>query len=140
MIVKYQLQKEMQAENYANNHSEGYVIICDRSAIEPAAYVGKENVSNILAQLGKKFEQIRDSYDLVIHLTTVAKGASEFYTNENKKNRKESISQSISLDDSILQIWSEHSNRVVIENFKNGFDNKLKKVEEVIINYLKDIS
>lgn len=139
MIIQYQLQKEKDAEKTAENNLDPYVIVCDRSGIEPAAYIGIDKVEKILSQLGKNFVKTRDSYDLVIHLTTVAKSAKELYTKENNKNRKESSSESIALDDRILNIWSKHPNRIIIDNYENDFNKKIKKVEEVIIKYLEKI-
>lgn len=139
-IVKYQLKKEIQAENYAKNNTGKYVIICDRSIIEPAAYLGIDKINKILNSLNQNFEQVRNSYNLVLHLTTIAKGASEFYTNENNKARKENISEAIDLDNNILQIWSKHPNRIIVNNSEHGFDEKIKNVEEVIANFLKGMS
>ena len=137
LIAKNQLQNEINAESYAENHFEKYVIICDRSLIEPAAYIGIEKLSNILSKYEKDFEQTRDSYDLVIHLTTTAKGASEFYTLKNNEARNENKSKAIVLDDNILQIWNGHPNRIIVDNSENGFDEKLEKINNIIICFLK---
>ncbi len=136
-VIDYQLQKEKIAEDYARNHPEGFVIISDRSAIEPSAYVGTDKVRSILSQFGRKFEDVRDSYDLVLHLTTAAKGAEEFYTLENNAARSESAEDAIALDDRMLQVWEGHPNRIVIDNSEKGFDAKLKKIILAVETHIK---
>ncbi|MBR2241467.1 MAG: AAA family ATPase [Clostridia bacterium] len=136
MIVNHQLKKELEAENIAKNALKPYVIVCDRSIIEPAAYIGIDNMKHLLEQHGKSYEYIRDSYDLVIHITTAAKGAEEYYTKENNEARSENIVQARNIDDNILQIWSEHPNRFIVDNLNKSFNDKLEEIKNIIIDYI----
>ena len=137
MIMKAQLIKEQEAEETASKDEEPYIILCDRSIIEPAAYIGMDNLSNMLASYGKSINQLRDSYNLVIHLTTTAKDAEQFYTTQNNAARNENLSQAIELDDKILQIWSKHSNRVIINNSEHSFEKKVEHIKEAISKHLQ---
>lgn len=91
----------------------------------------------MLAKYEKNFEETRDSYDLVIHLTTTAKDAEKLYSLNNNKARTESKAQAIVLDDNLLKIWSGHPNRIVVDNSEDVFDEKLKKIHNIIIHYLQ---
>ena len=139
MIMYAQLIKEQEAEETASKNNEPYIILCDRSIIEPAAYIGIDNLSIMLAQYGKDFNQTRDSYNLVIHLTTAAKDAGEFYTTQNNTARTESVIQAIEIDNNILQIWSNHPNRVIITNSEHSFDKKIEHIKEAISKHLHNI-
>lgn len=136
MIVEYQLKRELEAEKHAKTNVGRFIILSDRSAIEPAAYIGIDKISEILDKYEKNFKQVRDSYDMVIHITSVAKDASEFYTLENNSTRSESISEAIAIDDNLMEVWAEHPNRYIVDNNCNGFDEKLKKIVTVVVNYI----
>lgn len=136
IIVQYQLKRELKAENYAKSNVGHFIILSDRSAIEPAAYIGIDKISEILNRFGKTFEQVRNSYDMVIHVTSVAKDASEFYTLENNSARSESISEAIAIDENLIEVWAKHPNRYIADNNCNGFEEKLKKIQTVVVNHI----
>lgn len=136
-VIEYQLKKEERAEKYAESNPEKYVIVCDRSAIEPSAYIGVPKVREILSRLGRNFEQIRDSYDLVLHLVTAAKGANKFYTLGNNPARDENIAQAIEIDDKMLQIWKDHRNRIIIDNSGKDFEEKLEKIDSAVESHIE---
>lgn len=138
IIVQYQLKRELKAENYAKSNVGHFIILSDRSAIEPAAYIGIDKISEILNKFGKTFEQVRNSYDMVIHVTSVAKDASEFYTLENNSARSESISEAIAIDDNLIEVWAKHPNRYIADNNCNGFEEKLKKIQIVVLNHIHE--
>ena len=135
--MKYQLHREIEAENLARKSKEKYVILSDRSTIEPAVYVGYSVLSDILQTYNKNIITVRDSYDLVLHLTTTAKGAEEYYTIDNNETRTENIEEARKLDDKLLQLWKNHPNRVIISNFKEGFDYKLNRIAMAVIDNVK---
>lgn len=137
LIVKYQLHREIEAENLARKSKEKYVILSDRSAIEPAVYVGYNVLSDILQTYNKNIITVRDSYDLVLHLTTTAKGAEKYYTIDNNETRTENIEEARKLDDKLLQLWKNHPNRVIINNFKEEFDYKLNRIAMAVIDNVK---
>lgn len=137
LIVDYQLKRELEAEKIANETDEKCVIISDRSAIEPVVYVGEEAVSNMLKKHNKSIKSVRDSYDLVLHLTTTAKGIQDQYTLENNKARTESTEEAIILDDKLLELWRNHPNRIIIKNSKISFKDKLDKVLGFVMRNIK---
>ena len=72
-----------------------------------------------------------DSYDLVISLTTAAKGAQKYYTTSNNSARKEDIKEAIIRDDKVQDAWSFHNNLKIVSN-KYSFDEKVNNVLEII--------
>lgn len=135
-IVKYQLKQEHDVSLFAHRSHHPVIILCDRSAIEPAAYIGKDKLIEILARNGQNFNQLRNSYDLVIHLNTTAKGAEDFYTLENNKARTESVSEAREIDDKLLQVWEGHPNRVILDN-NCSFSEKAGKAEALVIEHVQ---
>ena len=61
------------------------VLLCDRGAMDGAAYVSDTEWQAILDEIGLSQVSIREKrYDAVFHLVTAADGASEFYNFGNK--------------------------------------------------------
>ena len=66
------------------------VVLCDRGAMDPSAYMTKEEWQALLDEYGWNTVNLRDKrYDGVIHLVTAADGAEEFYTLANNQARYE---------------------------------------------------
>ena len=135
-IVKYQLKQENDIAKLALRSRHPVIILCDRSAIEPAAYIGIDKLNAILFKNGQNFYQLRNSYDLVIHLNTTAKGAEDFYTLENNEARTESINEARDLDDKLLQIWEGHPNRVILNN-NCSFSEKAEKAISLVTDHIQ---
>ena len=79
---------------------------------------------------------ILDSYDIICHLETTAKGAVDFYTLENNVARYESVSEAVACDDRLLKAWSAHPNHLVITNGVGGFKAKVSSAIEAILENL----
>lgn len=137
MIVQYQLKREEEAENSAKTYNGKVVVVCDRSIIDPAAYIGMDSLDKVLSEFDISFEQALKRYNLVIHLETAAKGASDFYTLENNNARSENINEAISIDDKLLSVWSRHPRRYIIDNNGKNFEQKIECMEKIIIEYLQ---
>jgi hypothetical protein len=100
-------------------------VICDRGAMDPSAYMSREEWLRALKELSLDETELRDHrYDCVIHLVTAAKGAESFYTLENNQVRSESIEFARQLDDRIMNAWNGHASLQVIDNVsvQNFFD------------------
>lgn len=55
------------------------LIVCDRGAIDIAAYFDDETWASLISELSFTKEQLsNDRYDAIIHLVTVANGAESF--------------------------------------------------------------
>ena len=71
----------------------------------------------------------------LFHLTTAAKGASEFYTLENNASRTETKEQAIELDDKLISAWTGHPHFRVIDN-STSFEDKMKRLICEISSFL----
>lgn len=131
------LQSDMETafERLAKLAPEPTVVICDRGMMEAKAFVTEEAWLDLQVFAGKTEAQMILAYDVVLHLTTAAKGAEAFYTRENNPARTENLEQARELDDLLLEAWEPHPNRFVIENDPE-FQKKLDSVWKVISSQL----
>uniref|UniRef100_A0A7S3KBM5 Uncharacterized protein n=1 Tax=Euplotes crassus TaxID=5936 RepID=A0A7S3KBM5_EUPCR len=80
---------------------------------------------------------LRDSrYDAVIHMVTAADGAVEHYDLGTNEARYEEIEPAKNVDNKIRKNWSGHSQFYLIDNKVNSFEEKIEKVERVVLNLL----
>ena len=134
--MRLQLEKERIFEIAAKTMpSEKTLIVCDRGAIDNRAYMTDQEFAQILEALGTDEVQLRDSYDAVFHLVTVAKGAEEVYTLDNNPARTETPEQARALDDKLISAWTGHPHLRVIDN-STGFEDKLKRLVSEICSFL----
>jgi hypothetical protein len=56
------------------------VVVCDRGLMDNRAYLSEEQWSALLRQEQWSVGQLRERYELVVHLVTAAFGAEKFYT------------------------------------------------------------
>lgn len=116
------------ANSFVREREERVVILFDRGESDNTAYIGKAEWEALLAEERLTSFDVRDDYDAVIHLTTVAKGKPELYTTENNAARQESVEQAIEMDDRTLAGWVGHPHLRIIDNEPDGgFDGKLRR-------------
>ncbi len=86
--------------------TERVVVLCDRGAMDGAAYTPGPMWEVLLNETGMTNSQLRDQrYDMVLHLVTAADGAREFYTLANNESRYEDIDQAIDSDRRTQMAW-----------------------------------
>ncbi|VDK67276.1 unnamed protein product [Onchocerca ochengi] len=117
--------------NQANASSaERILIICDRGAMDPSAYVDKKSWARILEEVNlDQFSLREDRYDQILHMTTAADGAEEYYTLANSNVRSETVQEAIEQDRLTRDAWLGHPRVDVIENVGcKSFDDKILRL------------
>ncbi|KAJ3312486.1 hypothetical protein HDV04_003086 [Boothiomyces sp. JEL0838] len=89
------------------------VIICDRGAMDPSAYMKREDWLRMLDEL---------------HLA--AKGAESFYSLENNATRTEGLELARALDTAVMSAWVGHASLQVIDNV--SVQNFMEKCDRVV--------
>ena len=134
--INLQREKEHVFESAAKVMKEEKVlIVCDRGCLDNKAYMTDEDFYFVLDSLNTNEIELRDNYDAVFHLTTAAKGASEFYTLENNSARTETKEQAIELDDKLISAWTGHPHLRVIDN-STSFEDKMKRLIGEISSFI----
>ena len=125
--------------NAAKFSGKRAVVICDRGAVDIKAYLPEDGElwNQLLLKVGTTEKELIDRYDLVIHLTTAAKGAETFYTTENNVSRRETIEEARALDTKTLRVWKDHPRLLVALNTEGGFEAKLNFLSQEVLSYLQ---
>ncbi|XP_026819285.1 TRPL translocation defect protein 14-like [Rhopalosiphum maidis] len=104
------------------------LIICDRGAMDAAAYISSHKWDRIMKKNGLNVVELRDNrYDQIIHMVSAACGAEEFYTTEDHTTRSEDVALAKSLDVKASTAWIGHPYFDVIDNSTN-FENKIRRM------------
>jgi CYTH domain-containing protein/predicted ATPase len=111
---------------FAGLYAEPVVILFDRGEMDNAAYIDSDLYSALLEEERLSLYDVRDSYDLVVHLVTAADGAEAGYTLANNTTRSESPELARELDQKTLAAWVGHPRLRIIDNRSvAGFDEKM---------------
>lgn len=132
IILKHQLKEEESFEKVCNMINKKCVILCDRGIYDIKSFLTNKEFDELLKENNLSKLSLMDNYNLVIHMTTAAKGKEEFYTTENNKARSEGIKEAIIRDDKCMDAWSFHNNLKIVDN-STSFNEKIQRV----INYIK---
>ncbi|GMT31803.1 hypothetical protein PFISCL1PPCAC_23100, partial [Pristionchus fissidentatus] len=110
------------------------LIICDRGAMDPSAYIDQESWQKMLKECGLEQFNLRENrYDQVVHLVTAADGAEKYYTQANNKTRSEGIQLAMDMDKITRTAWLGHPYVDVIDNIETpSFEDKIRRLIEVI--------
>ena len=140
IVIKRQLSKEQEAEEYFQNHFANYdkcVIIYDRGIFDNAAYMDDDGFQKLLSKYELKSMSKIDKYDLVLDLLSVASCKKEAY-NLNNEARTETLSEAEVLDTRTSNAWANHHNLKLLSS-KVSLEEETKTVIDYINNVLNEI-
>lgn len=137
MVLRMQLFNEELYEMYAKSlpNNKDVVMVCDRGIVDCKAYIEEEAYRRLLKEEKCNEVEIRDSYDAVFHLKTVADGKEEYYTCENNMARTETAAEARMQDLKTINAWVGHPHFRVIDN-STDFDGKMSKLMLEIYSFL----
>lgn len=134
-IIRTQRVFRKRFREFATLYTEPVVVLFDRGEIDNAAYVSSEVFERLCEEEGLSLDEVRDSYDLVIHLVSAADGAEDAYSTSNNDARTETIEQALVLDRKTLAAWDGHPRRCIIDN-STDFATKMSRVLEEVTHLL----
>lgn len=111
------------------------VLICDRGVLDCFAYMGEDEYHAMLARFKVDHAQMRDRYQMVIHLVTAANGAEAFYTRANNSARSETAELARKLDLRTQAAWMDHRHYAIIDN-STDFDTKMRRAVAALARIL----
>ncbi len=113
-------------EAVSNINAKKILILSERGTLDVKAYTTNRNFEQICKEFNTSEEELKNSYDAVFHLKTVAKGYKDQYK-QVPVYRREDTDTAIYLDDKTIEAWSGHSNFRIIEAYQY-FEDKIKKL------------
>jgi CYTH domain-containing protein len=144
-LLRNQLQEEDAWVEMARLHQGAVkVVLCDRAVMDTQAYIGPALFEAMIQDLGCSLTYLKNGrYDAVFHLVSAAKGAEEFYNNDNEA-RKEGIGEARALDDRTMNAWLGHEHLKIIPNemssggrvVKLNFEQKMEMLLQEVFHSL----
>ncbi len=112
------------------------LVLYDRASLDIKSMCTKREFTTICNTLAISPEEIRNSYDAIFHLKTIAKRDSTLFDKLNDNNKIDS-SLAIALDDKIIDTWIAHANYRMIDCCIS-IENKTKKLIQEIAKFLNE--
>ncbi len=136
LIAKIELLLRKYLEEATEKSSNEYkILLIDKCPIDNLAFIGREELDKMLQKLNTSYNEIIESFDLILHLETIAKNYPELYTNENNKNRTLNKELAIQRNDRLLEAYKGVSKRVIInayKDIKNKYESVIEEIEKVL--------
>lgn len=108
------------------------IIVCDRGVMDSTAYMLPGQWDRARREEGWNETELRDRrYNQVIHMVSVAKGATEHYSLAGHGTRHEDVESAVKLDEQVANAWVGHPYYDVIDNSSN-FEDKLRRMLQCI--------
>uniref|UniRef100_A0A1Y1LFA8 NadR/Ttd14 AAA domain-containing protein n=1 Tax=Photinus pyralis TaxID=7054 RepID=A0A1Y1LFA8_PHOPY len=127
-LLKTMLQIEDTYFALANTCSRNCLIICDRGAMDPSAFVSKETWERMMRENNWNNVELRDNrYNQIVHMVTAARGAEDFYSTEDHACRSEGVDSARELDQHAAAAWVGHPYFDVIDN-STDFEGKMRRM------------
>ena len=122
--------EEITDEAVSNINASKILILCERGTVDVKAYTSNRNFQQICKEYNTSEEELKNAYDAVFHLKTVAKGYKDQYK-QVPIYRKEDPDTAIYLDDKVIEAWSGHSNFRIIDAYPYFEDKMMKLINEI---------
>lgn len=135
ILLKQRLRRKRARARSSKFPKGKCVILFDRAEMDNKAYMQEGQFEVFLEEEGLTLDDVRDSYDGVVHLVTAAKGAERFYTTKNNKSRHETLAEAREADERILAAWIGHSHLRIVDN-STDFEGKKRRALRAINGFL----
>ena len=140
--MKLQMEKEkIFLEGAFSMDAQKILIVYDRGLMDNLAYMNKKEIKDVLQYIGESEETMRNRYDAVFHLETLAKASDELYNKNRASNeaRTADAKEAIELDDKVIKAWSGHKYfRSIANAEKADFNQKMKNLIDEISVFLNE--
>jgi len=135
-LLRLQMMTEASFLHIAASVGRPSVVLLDRGMADPRAYLPDSLWAEILPLVGLTAETTNTRYDLVLHLETAAKQATEHYTRSNNAARTETVEEACTLDDRVWNAWTGHERHLTFDN-STDFQGKLERVYAAVAAFLR---
>ncbi|KAF2882974.1 hypothetical protein ILUMI_23202 [Ignelater luminosus] len=127
-LLKTMIQIENTFFELARSCKRNSLIICDRGAMDPSAFVSKEVWERMMRENNWNNVELRDNrYNHIVHMVSAAVGAEDFYSTEDHACRSEGVELARELDHNAAAAWVGHPYFDVIDN-STDFEGKMRRM------------
>ena len=135
------LKNRLEFEKIFNNliqamDANKILVLYDGASLDIRSMCTKREFTTICNTLSISPEEVRNSYDAVFHLKSIAKWDNTLFDKLNNKNKIDS-SLAIALDDKIIDTWIAHANYRMIDCCIS-IEDKAKKLIHEISKFLNE--
>lgn len=135
-LFETQLSQETSLEEKAKAYNgEKAVILLDRGLLDSKAYVSDEEFEKYISLNNKNEDILRNSYDAVFHLKSIALYDEKIYESDDNEIRKENVCLAKKIDERLLSIWTGTAHLRVIKNDAD-FNKKLDSLYKEVVGFL----
>lgn len=132
LITKIELYlRDVLEKETEKSLNENKIMIIDKCPVDNMAFIKREELDKMLEKLNTSYFEIINSFDLILHLETIAKDYPEFYTNENNKNRTLDKDLAVERNDRLIEAYKESNKRVIIKGYKDIKEKQERVIEEI---------
>lgn len=131
-LLRLQLELENSFIQLAKHQNQKCIILCDRGCLDLKAYMSNELWCQLLNELQLNEEELQERYDIVCNLVSSAIGAEDAYSTATNEFRTENLQEAVELELKSQNCWKNHSNRVIVSNSFESFQEKL----QCLLNYV----
>ena len=135
-LFETQLREEKILEQKASAYDgKKAVILLDRGLLDSKAYVTDDEFIKYISASNQNEDIIRNSYDAVFHLKSVALYDESIYRKNDNEVRKEDACLAGKIDERLLSVWTGTAHLRVIKN-NADFDKKLNDLLKEVMGFL----
>ncbi|MCI8965771.1 MAG: AAA family ATPase [Clostridia bacterium] len=132
LITKIELYlRDVLEKETEKSLNKNKIMLIDKCPVDNMAFIKREELDKMLEKLNTSYYEIINSFDLIIHLETIAKDYPELYTNENNKNRTLDKELAVSRNNRLLEAYKESNKRVIIKVYKDIKDKQERVIDEI---------
>jgi len=136
--IRYQMEQEEAAMQMARLHGKPAVVLCDRGVLDGKLFCSDDQWSEILEGMKLTEDQLFRRYDVVLHMTTCARGLQEHYgygPGSSNPERFHNPEQAKDTDLLAEKIFENHPQVRTVLNFEE-FDEKMDAITRYIVDAL----
>jgi len=135
------LKSRLEFEKTFNNliqamEANKILVLYDGASLDIRSMCTKREFTTVCNKLAISIEEVRNSYDAVFHLKSIAKWDNVLFDKLNNNNKIDS-SLAITLDDKIIDTWIAHANYRMIDCCIS-IEDKAKKLIHEIAKFLNE--
>lgn len=137
VFLQFQMDQEETYRRIAKLRKKPYVLVHDRGCLDGRLFCTSDEWAKVLEGTGKTEAELLKHYDLVIHMTTCASGATaRFYDygpGSSNPSRYHTADQAVAADVCAQSIYAAHPQVRIVPNF-HDFQDKI----ETVVRYVTE--